>query len=65
MTRIFEQVLADSNSVLRDILHQDALTLLRTGSNVTWFGQLMGRPQLIAWLLQLNYWFGEYNVKIV
>lgn len=65
VTRIFEQVLADSNSVLRDILHQDALTLLRTGSNVTWFGQLMGRPQLIAWLLQLNYWFGEYNVKIV
>ncbi len=65
VTRIFEQVLADSNSVLRDILHQDALTLLRSGSNVTWFGQLMGRPQLIAWLLQLNYWFGEYDVKIV
>ncbi len=65
VTEIFENVLADSNSVLRDILHQDALTLLRSGSNITWFGQLMGRPQLIAWLIQLDYWFREYGVRLV
>lgn len=63
--QLFEEVLSDSSSVLRDILHQDALTLLRSGSNITWFGQLMGRPQLIAWLLQLNYWFKEYDVRLV
>ena len=65
VTEMFENVIADSNSVLKDILHQDALTLLRSGSNITWFGQLMGRPQLIAWLLQLDYWFREYDVKLV
>lgn len=65
VTELFENVIADSNSVLKDILHQDALTLLRSGSNITWFGQLMGRPQLIAWLIQLDYWFREYNVKLV
>lgn len=63
--QLFEEVLSDPSSVLRDILHQDALTLLRSGSNITWFGQLMGRPQLIAWLLQLNYWFKEYDVRLV
>ncbi len=65
VTQMFEQVMADPTSILRDILHQDALTLLRSGSNITWFGQLMGRPQLIAWLLQLDYWFREYGVKLV
>lgn len=65
VTEMFENVFADSSSVLKDILHQDALTLLRSGSNITWFGQLMGRPQLIAWLIQLDYWFREYNVKLV
>ncbi len=65
VTEMFENVIADSNSVLKDILHQDAHTLLRSGSNITWFGQLMGRPQLIAWLLQLDYWFREYGVRLV
>ncbi len=62
---MFEEVLLDSSSVLKDILHPDTLPLLRSGSNITWYGQLMGRPQLIAWLIQLDYWFKEYGVRIV
>ncbi len=65
VTGMFEQVMADPTSILRDILHKDALKLLSSGSNITWFGQLMGRPQLIAWLLQLDYWFREYDVRLV
>jgi len=65
VTEMFEIAITDTNSLLKDILHPDALTLLRSGSNVTWFGQLMGRPQLIAWLLQLDYWFRAYDVKLV
>ena len=34
------------------------------GDNETWFGQLMSKPQLIAWLIQLDYFFEEYDVKI-
>jgi asparagine synthase (glutamine-hydrolysing) len=62
---ILEDVMLSSNSILKDILHPDTLPLLRSGSNITWYGQLMGRPQLIAWLIQLDYWFKEYGVKIV
>lgn len=32
--------------------------------NTTWFGQLMSRPQLIAWLIQLDFWFEEYRVNL-
>ena len=35
------------------------------GEDVTWFGQLMSRPQLIAWLYQLSYWLEIYNVELV
>lgn len=30
-----------------------------------WFGQLMIGPQLMAYLIQLNIWLGEYKVKLV
>jgi len=62
---MFEEIMSSSDSILKDILHPDTLPLLRSGSNITWYGQLMGRPQLIAWLIQLDYWFKEYGVKIV
>lgn len=65
VTQMFEQAIARPDSILKDILHPDTLPLIRSGSNITWYGQLMGRPQLIAWLLQLDYWFREYGVRIV
>ncbi len=30
-----------------------------------WFGQLMAGPQMLAYLLQINYWLEAYNVRIV
>ena len=30
--------------------------------DVTWYGQLMSRPQLAAWLLQMAYWCESYAV---
>nr|WP_081436752.1 asparagine synthase C-terminal domain-containing protein [Ruminiclostridium cellulolyticum] len=65
ISEMFEEVMSTPDSILKDILHPDTLPLLRSGSNITWYGQLMGRPQLIAWLIQLDYWFKEYKVKIV
>ncbi len=29
-----------------------------------WFGQLMTGPQVIAYLIQLETWLNEYNVKL-
>ena len=50
---------------LREALDRSRLEALLAGENVTWFGQLMGRPQLIAWLCQLDFWFESYGVQLV
>ncbi len=34
-------------------------------SNGTWFGQLMGAPQLLAWLIQFDFWLESNNINIV
>ena len=62
---MFQETISNPKSILKDIIHSDTLTILQSSSNITWYGQLMGRPQLIAWLIQLDYWFREYNVQIV
>ena len=35
------------------------------GSGKTWFGQLMGDAQLIAWLIQFDIWVEKYGVNFV
>lgn len=29
-----------------------------------WYGQLMAGPQMMAYLLQINYWLKEYHISI-
>ena len=53
----------DQNGFLRQALRREKLKALLAGENTTWFGQLMGTPQLIAWLIQLDYWFEQYHVN--
>lgn len=50
---------------LSQALDQKRLAELLDGDNVTWFGQLMSRPQLIAWLCQLDFFFERYGVRLV
>jgi asparagine synthase (glutamine-hydrolysing) len=30
-----------------------------------WYGQLMRRPQVMAWLLQLNFWLQYYQIEMM
>ena len=55
--------LRDNNSVLHSILNVKEFDSFISGENETWFGQLMARPQLLAWLIQLDYWADAYNVN--
>ena len=56
--------LARPESVLHELLDRAKLENVLRGENVTWFGQLMSRPQLIAWLYQVDVWFDEYNIDL-
>jgi asparagine synthase (glutamine-hydrolysing) len=50
---------------LAEALDKRRLSALLSGEDGTWFGQLMARPQLIAWLCQLDIWFEIYRVRLV
>ncbi|MBQ7906478.1 MAG: asparagine synthase (glutamine-hydrolyzing) [Clostridia bacterium] len=49
---------------LADTLDRDKLSRV-IASGGTWFGQLMDTPQLVAWLIQLDFWFEKNNINIV
>lgn len=51
--------------ILRELIPKERLTALLESDNTTWFGQLIGKPQLIAWLVQFDYWFDYYRVHLV
>ena len=55
----------NSGGALSSMLDKKAYSDLLNAENVTWFGQLMSKPQLIAWLYQFDLWLKEYNVEIV
>jgi len=65
VTRMLKERLSEPDSMLARILRPDALEPLLLETESTWYGQLMGKPQLIAWLVQLDYWFEHYKVSIV
>lgn len=52
------------DSPLRQILNKKAFDqFLQSDNQETWFGQLMGKPQLLAWLLQFDIWAQAYRVE--
>jgi len=53
------------NGFLSAALDRKKFEALLAGEGGTWFGQLMARPQLLAWLVQLDVWFEAYRVKLV
>ena len=50
-------------SVLRDFLDESRFAVLLHGENQTWFGQLMAKPQLYAWLCQFDFFCERYHVE--
>ena len=56
-------ILEDKNSRLHEIVNPKKVKELLNGGDVTWFGQLMARPQLYAWLIQLEHWLKTYHVR--
>ena len=64
VTKMLKDRLDKNDSLLKSIIDKKALDNILRYENITWFGQLMSKPQLIAWLIQLDYWFELYNIDI-
>jgi asparagine synthase (glutamine-hydrolysing) len=61
-------ILADKTSPLQYILDVNSIRLFAESdaakSPYPWFGQLMGGPQLFAYLIQVNEWLKQNNVQL-
>lgn len=60
-------ILRDSLQPIHKILSEDAAKSLLDQSfdyGKPWFGQLMAGPQMLAYLIQINYWLLHYNIYI-
>lgn len=61
--RMLEARLQNKSSALNQMLNREALESFLKRESATWFGQLMGRPQMLAWLIQFDAWCDFYNVN--
>lgn len=61
-------VLEDSSSPLSELIdRQKVMNYLKTPSDYgkPFYGQLMAGPQLLAYLLQINYWLKTYSITLL
>jgi asparagine synthase (glutamine-hydrolysing) len=58
-------MLDDANAPIFNIVDKGALQALpEQVFSWPWYGQLMGLPQTLAYMLQLNFWLKHYEVRI-
>lgn len=66
---IMSEILADKSSPILNIIDEKKVKdiILTKGESykTPWFGQLMKGPQMIAYLIQVNNWLKEYEVKLI
>ena len=59
-------VLDDPNAPILQLVRKEALEQLLTEDFTwPWYGQLMKRPQTIAYMLQIDCWLRKYDISIV
>ncbi len=61
------EILSEKNSALHDLVNSEYIMGLMSRPSdygKPWFGQLMATPQLYAYIIQLDFWLREYNIKI-
>jgi len=69
MKKILNKCLQKKDSILLELFDKKVLmNLLNNDEDAMknpWYGQLMSRPQLLAYLYQIDMWFRHYNLNIV
>ena len=63
---LLEEVIEDTNAPILELIDKSVLKeLLYTEQTWPWYGQLMRKPQTIAYILMLNYWLAHYGVTVI
>ena len=64
---LLRQRLENKNSILYQVFDVEEIYKLLDSKEddiLPWFGQLMTKPQLIAYLYQFDLWVEEYHIKV-
>jgi asparagine synthase (glutamine-hydrolysing) len=68
VTETLKRIVSNKNNRIQELVDMEYVDYVINSSDDKfsrpWFGQLMGRPQLMAYLVQLEMWLLEYDVKI-
>ena len=59
--------MADKSAPIRELIDLEKLTRFLDSPKdygKPWYGQLMAGPQMIAFLLQVNYWLDTYKITL-
>lgn len=63
-----KEILNNKTSPLYDILDSKGIEdIIENPEKISspWYGQLMKAPQILAYIIQLDYWFRKYKVNII
>ena len=62
----FRDLLGKKGAPIFELVEKDSLaSLIDADFKWPWYGQLMQKPQTMAYMLQVSYWLEHYNVDIV
>lgn len=66
---LLTDIMKNRGTVLYEFFNEEKLKAIIASEGAAfkepWFGQLMTGPQLLAYLVQLHYWFEQYNIQLV
>lgn len=63
LKQILYKIIGDKNSPILEYINKESiLNILESDNeyNIPWFGQLMKKPQMFAYIIQVNYWLDKY-----
>ena len=59
------RILGQKDAPLFSLVNKEALRELLNGESLwPWYGQLMRRPQILAYFLQMDFWLQHYHVDL-
>ncbi len=64
--KLLKEAILDEKSILHDLFDIEKVNslLVEDDFDRPWYGQLMTKPQLMAYLYQIHYWGKKYNIKL-
>ena len=62
------RLILNKKNILTETLDKNAIeSIIENPEKITtpWYGQLMKAPQILAYIIELDYWFEKYHIEIV